>query len=181
MTLRLRLVALFVVGVALDILLSGPMLAAVSRGELFNPDSYMRLVRLREMLIEGRVLHAVDADNGTGGILLHWSHLLDGVLLLMAAPLRLFLDRDAALFWSGAVSGPLSVGLLSAACAWAVAPLVAPSLLWLASVAAAVSIGTLTYGLVGSVHHHVFAEAIAVVIAGLPGARRHDGLARNGC
>ena len=92
-------------------------------GGLIDPDAYMRLVRLREMIRVGWHTHIVSADNGGSGTIIYWSHLLDGVALLIAAPLRLFFWADESLRLSAAWMGPLTAGCLGSALLWAPAPL----------------------------------------------------------
>ena len=63
-------------------------LPGVIAGGLTGPDSYMRLVRLEDKLRQHQIAYVVVGDGSGAGTLLHWSHLLDLVLSLLAAPLR---------------------------------------------------------------------------------------------
>src|SRR6516165_2345107 len=128
---------LFVIGCLPVLVISGYLsrLPAVLGGELFNPDSYMRLVRIEEGLLTGHIGHVVANDGSGAGTLLHWSHLLDSLLVLMAAPLEPLLGWHRALFIASATSGPVSVGLLGLALAWAAAPLADRRWLWAAPLA----------------------------------------------
>ena len=164
-----RLFAYFALGTALTLLATSFMIGPVLHGELFNPDSYMRLARIHDMLAQGRVLDTVAADGSGSGTVLHWTHLLDGLLLALSLPLRPFLGSEAALFWAAALFGPLSVGVLAACAAWAVAPLADAGFLFLTPVAIALSHGTMNYGMLGEAHHHILVLADAVLIAGWAG------------
>jgi hypothetical protein len=88
-------------------------------GGLSNPDSYMLLVRLRDMMRGGVVLDSVARDGSGHGTVLHWSHLLDSMLLLLAAPFRLFLGADDALHAAALAFGPLNIAGLGLARVWA--------------------------------------------------------------
>src|SRR5689334_11247250 len=57
-------------------------------GGLVQNDSYMRLVRLLASLEAGRSLDYIPRDNGGAVIELHWSHLLEWLILAIAQPLR---------------------------------------------------------------------------------------------
>jgi hypothetical protein len=138
-------------------------------GELVNPDSAMRLVRLREMLAAGAPLDAVARDGSGAGVVLHWSHLLDSLLLAPAAPLAPWLGWDGALRWVAVGFGPLSIGALGAALAWAVAPLAERRWRLLAPVLAATAPPLAAYGMPGVVHHHVLLALCAVMVAGWAG------------
>src|SRR5579863_4670352 len=72
-------------------------------GGLSNPDSYMRLLRLEEGLRHHDIGYIVSRDGSGAGTLLHWSHLLDALILLLAAPFRLVMDTHAALHATGVV------------------------------------------------------------------------------
>ncbi len=135
-------------------------------GALLNPDSYMRLVRIEDMLAAGRPLHAVMRDGSGHGTVLHWSHLLDALLLLLAAPFAGFLGWHRALDVAGLVSGPLSLAALGAAVSWAAAPAARPGWLWLGAFAAGAAPMLRSYGLLGVVHHHVLLAVCVAMAAG---------------
>ena len=141
-------------------------LPEVIAGGLLNPDSYMRLVRLEAALQQHEIGYFVARDGSGAGTLLHWSHLVDFLLCLIALPLRLVLDWHAALHASAVVFGPLSMGALGLALAWTAAPLAERRWLWLAPAAAALSPSIVSYGLPGVAHHHVLLVLVAVMTAG---------------
>ena len=144
-------------------------LPAVLGGELFDPDSYMRLVRIEEGLRTGHIGHLVSNDGSGAGTVLHWSHLLDSLLVLMAAPLEPLLGWHRALFIAAAASGPVSVGLLGLALGWAAAPLADRRWLWAASLATGLTAPVSTYGLLGVAHHHVLMAAALALTVGWVG------------
>ncbi len=151
--------------------------APVLHGALQDPDSYMRLVRIQDALDAGHWFgHAVARDASGAGFILTWSHALDGVILLLRAPLRLVLAPGPALFWAGVGTGPLSLGALGAATAWAAAPLAGRAWLWMAPVAVAVSPAILNYGELGFVTHHIALVALAVAAWGAAGRAAFGGL-----
>jgi hypothetical protein len=162
---------LFVIGCLPVLVISGYIsrLPAVLGGELFNPDSYIRLVRIEEGLRTGHIGHIVANDGSGAGTLLHWSHLLDSLLVLMAAPLEAFLGWHRALFIAAAISGPVSVGLLGLALSWAAAPLADRRWLWAASLASGLMAPVITYGLLGDAHHHVLMAAALALTVGWVG------------
>jgi hypothetical protein len=144
-------------------------LPAVLGGELFNPDSYMRLVRIEEGLRTGHIGHVVSNDGSGVGTVLHWSHLMDSLLVLMAAPLEPLLGWHRALFIAASASGPVSVGLLGLALGWAVVSLADRRWLWAASLAAGLMVPVINYGLLGEAHHHVLMAAALALTVGWVG------------
>lgn len=135
----------------------------VIEGKLQDPDSYMRLVRIQEALDHRHWFGDVVSGDLSGlGDVLSWSHLLDGFILLLRAPLRLLFPPGEALLWAGAVTGPLSVGLLGMFCAWAVAPVAQRAWLWIAPVGVAAAPAIINYGRLGCVTHHIALAALAV-------------------
>lgn len=96
-------------------------------GRLTDTDSYMRLVRVTELVDEGDWYDiTVDRGNAPYGDELHWTRPLDVLVIAAAAPLAPFVDRDDALFWGGAALCPLLLLAALFALAWAAAPLVGP-------------------------------------------------------
>src|SRR5690348_8627646 len=91
----------------LDVVLAAYRFDVLAHGELVDPDSYMRLVRLDDIVAAHAPLDVVARDASGAGTVLHWSHLLDNLLLLMAAPLAPWLGEHAALHWAGVMLGPL--------------------------------------------------------------------------
>jgi len=156
----------FMLAAMLDVAVGGRLLAGVLAGGLVNPDSYMRLVRLDDILSNGQVLDSVFRDGSGRGTQLHWSHLVDSLLVLLAQPLRLFLPWREALHAVAAAFGPLGVGALGAAAAWAAAPLAARRFLWLAPLSAALAPAIAGYGIPGVLHHH---GALMVVVTMMGG------------
>jgi hypothetical protein len=144
-------------------------LPATLDGELHNPDSYMRLVRIEEELRAGAFSYVVTNDASGAGTVLHWSHLLDSLLLLMAAPLEPLLGWHRALFIAATMSGPISVGLLGFALAWAAAPMADRRWLWASSLASGLAAPVIGYGLLGVAHHHVLVAVALALTAGWVG------------
>ena len=157
---------LFALAVGLDLLISLGMARTLRADGLINPDSFMRLVRLRDEIAAGRLTDMVMADGSGQGVLLHWSHLLDGVIFLLWAPLRLALPAEPALRWAGSLIGPLSAGLLGIAVVWAGAPLTRGRWAWLGVVLAGVAPLVAAYAVLGCAHHHVLAAACVAAMAG---------------
>ena len=126
----------------------------------------MRLVRLNDMVIANRPLHSVMRDGSGAGTILHWSHLLDSLLLFLAAPLAPILGWHNALHVAGLLSGPLGMAGMGAAIAWAAAPLASPAWLWLGAFAAGGAPALSAYGMLGVVHHHTLLTIVPVMISG---------------
>lgn len=156
----------FVVAAAVDIVVGGRLLPGVLAGGLVNPDSYMRLVRLDEIISSGQVLDSVMRDGSGRGTQLHWSHLIESLLVLLAQPLLLFLPWREALHAVAAAFGPLSMGAMGMALAWAAAPLAARRFLWLAAVLGGLAQPLAAYSIPGVVHHHLPLALVVVMLAG---------------
>lgn len=169
----------FAIALLLDILSAGRSSPVGLSGQLLNPDSYMRMVRLRDMVAAGTPLHAVARDGSGDGTILHWSHLLDGVLLLLAAPLRVVLPAEAALHSAALLIGPLAVGGAGVAAAWVLAPMTVAGTRWTAAVLAGLAPPVIVYGFPGVAHHHVPLGIAALLLAGTAG-RLAGGQARAG-
>lgn len=158
--------AYFAFPLLLTIILSARHIPDVLAGELRNPDSYMRLARLRDSIVAGMPVHDIARDASGAGTVVHWSHLLDSMLCLLALPFTLFQEPPAALHTAAALFGPLSVALLGLAVAWAATPFADRNWLWLAPLTICLGPAILPYGLVGVVHHHVPSVTVAVMVIG---------------
>jgi hypothetical protein len=159
--------ALFLLGAALDILVGLHGWGFVLAGNLNDPDSYMRLLRIEQGLHAGHLVNIVARDGSGAGTLVEWSKLLDFLLIAMAAPLAVFIGWHKALFWAGVALGPLGVGALGTALAYAVEPFTAVEFLYAAPVAAAVLPGITTFAAPGVVHYHILLLALIALAAGL--------------
>ncbi len=140
---------------------------------LIDPDSYMRVVRIRDGLRAGWFTSVVAADNAGQGTVVYWSHLLDAVILVLRWPLTWVLDRGSALFVAAAFTGPLFAGCLAAALVWAPAPLIVQRprwrWLWAGPLAAVLSPAVVTYGTFGYVHYHLPLALLALLAAACAG------------
>jgi hypothetical protein len=161
--------AYFILAVVLDVIVGVRARPDILQGFLSDPDTLMRLVRLRDILAQHAPLHVVARDSSGDGTVLHWSHLLDSLLLILGAPLRLWLNWDRALHAAAIALGPISAGLLGVATAWATAPLAERGWRWTAPVWAALASPIIGYGLPGVADHHVLLAVGAVMMPGAAG------------
>ncbi len=98
--------------------------APVLDGLLIDPDGYMRLARVAQLWQDGNWFDSVITRIGPPeGLVLHWSRPFDILLLLGALIASPLLGFDAALFWWGAILGPLLQIAAAIALVWAAAPL----------------------------------------------------------
>jgi hypothetical protein len=146
---------------------------SVPANGLIDPDSYMRVVRIRDGLGGGWFTSVVASDNAGHGTVVYWSHLLDGLILALRAPLLLVTDRQSALLLGAALTGPLLAGCLAASLVWAPAPLIMQQprwrWLWTAPLAALLAPALSTYGMFGYVHYHLPLVLIALLAAACGG------------
>jgi hypothetical protein len=128
----------------------------VWRGEMVDPDSYMVLARLKQVLADGGWSGGLfPRDNAPYGMVLHWSKAYDLIFLALAAPIAALAGWNAALAAVAAVIGPLGIVALILAAAWAAAPVLeTPGRRFLAMVLA-LAPTVVNYGTPGSATHHI--------------------------
>jgi len=98
--------------------------APVLDGVLIDPDGYMRLARVAQLWQDGIWFDPIVTRIGPPeGLALHWSRPFDLLLLLGALIASPVLGFDGALFWWGAILGPLLQIAAAIALVWAAAPL----------------------------------------------------------
>lgn len=161
----LQLLVNFLIAFATGLLVKLQNLQLIIGGELINPDSYMRLVRIQEALANGFWFTNIVRRNESGlGTLIYWSHFVDGFIFLLRFPLLALMSPEAALFWAGALLGPILLGLLGMICAWAVTPWVDRPWGVLVAITVALSPPLLNYGQIGVATHHLM--IVIWVVAG---------------
>ncbi|GAN79389.1 hypothetical protein [Acidocella aminolytica] len=153
---------LFLLSAGLNILVGLHQWPYVLAGNLQDPDSYMRLLRIEQGIRAGHLVTTVAGGQSGAGVMVEWSRLLDMIIWLLAAPLAPFLGWHKALFAAGVALGPLGVGALGTSLAWAVEPFALRRHLWAAAAAAALLPAMASIALPGVVHYHV---ALLVLIA----------------
>ncbi len=157
---------IFCIGAGLNILLGLHGWPSVLAGNLADPDSYMRLERLLQGIARGHLQNIVARDDSGAGVLVEWSHLLDFLLWIMAAPFAWIAGWQRALFFSGMALGPLGVGFLGVCLAFAARPFAEDHLLWTAGIAAALLPGLSCFALPGVIHYHIFLLAFIALSNG---------------
>ncbi len=155
---------------------SSPLLSA----ELAGPDSYMRLVRVTELLQGGGWFDStLSRSNAPFGEDLHWTRPFDVLLLALATPLAAFGGWQSGLFWAGAAVSPLLQLATGLVFIWASRPLLPPNRWFLPIIALFLQPAALAYAVPGRVDHHVllllvFMATLGCMLRALaaPGAQR---------
>jgi len=148
----------------------------IVHGSLPNPDSFTRVNRILASIEAGHVLSYVPRDNSGIPVPLHWSHVLDVVIVLLALPLIPHFGLTDALRLGGAMIGPVTVAALSLSAMYAVR--VATGRWHLAAVAgasSALATSVLAYGALGRADHHVLLATLATLTLTLAWRARSGG------
>ncbi|BAI70775.1 hypothetical protein AZL_001370 [Azospirillum sp. B510] len=142
-------------------------LIAFDGSTIDDPDTWMRLVRLRLIIESGQMAWSIPGADSGGPLSLHWSHLLEGMMFPFVWLLRPFLGLDGALTAVAGMVGPLGEAALAVALCWAVAPLV-PTRTSRTPLGGLVSITPMlySYGRFGVADHHVLLGAAVALVAG---------------
>lgn len=139
---------------------------AVMSHDLIDTDSYMRMVRIEQLLDTGRWFdERIERSNAPFGEELHWTRPLDVLVLIIWLPLSVLGLQDA-LFWAGAAVGPVLLIATGLALGWAALPLVGASDRPLAMLGTLGLPALLNYSLPGRVDHHVLLVMILVLAVG---------------
>ena len=137
-------------------------------GNLVDPDSFMRLVRVTQLHETGAWYDtSVPRINAPYGDVLHWTRPFDVLLLVGAWALTPFLGFKAGLFWFGAIVSPLLSLLACVALFWAMAPLFDRPRRYLTVFAFLMQPAVLIYAMAGRADHHALQVVVLVVSAGL--------------
>ncbi|HJQ58532.1 MAG TPA: hypothetical protein VJ890_16605 [Vineibacter sp.] len=164
---------------AVALSLAGGATGGAFNGLLIDTDSYTRVSRILASIEAGTILDHVPRDNAGVPIALHWSHLLDAILLLLALPLWPLLGAPDALRLAGAALGPLTAAGAALAAMYAARVLGAATIsAFTAGVVAALSHSIMNYGALGRADHHVLLGALGLLAPVLAYADRTAGFAR---
>ena len=105
---RLTLVFAALVVVAVQIVAVASGAAPVLDGRLMDPDGYMKLIRVEELIQHGDWYQSITMrTDAPYGETLHWTRGFDLLVLLPALALKPFLGLHQAVWWSGVISCPL--------------------------------------------------------------------------
>ncbi len=129
-----------------------------------SPDSYTRLLRLLGSIDAGQLLHHVPRDNSAAIVPLHWTHLLDGVILLLALPLLPFMSLPEALRLAGAAVGPVTAAAAGIAAMHALRAVSGRSDgAAIAGMLAVLATNVFCYAAFGRADHHILMGTLAIL------------------
>jgi hypothetical protein len=136
-------------------------------GQLPDPDSYMRLLRVTHLYETGDWFDGtLPRSNWPYGESQHWTRPADVLLLSGALALKPLLGFDRALFWWGSATAPLLHMAAALALAWAAAPLFPPARRLLVVLALLVQIPIWLYGIFGRTDHHMLIILVFILALG---------------
>lgn len=140
---------------------------SVLDGALVDPDSYMRLVRVRELVQEWQWFDAtIGRANAPYGDTLHWTRPFDLLILGLASPAMLVVGMDQALYFSGLLVSPLVQLATAILLIWALRPVTRPTVWFLPAVALFLQPGALAYSILGRADHHALMLLVFVAVIG---------------
>ncbi|MEM7172052.1 MAG: hypothetical protein AAF530_17920 [Pseudomonadota bacterium] len=136
-------------------------------GKLIDTDSYMRLVRVGELLSGGGWYDGlIERSNAPYGEILHWTRPFDIVLVAFTALLAPLLGWQEGLFWAGALISPLLQLATALVFIWALSPLLGPKRWIFPLVALFLQPAALPYFLLGRADHHSLLMLVFILTAG---------------
>lgn len=130
---------------------------ALLDGFLVDTDSYMRLVRVRQLAETGGWFDGgmIERSNAPFGSSLHWTRPVDLLILLGAWVATPFLGFEQALHVAGVALSPVLLVLVCFATAWAAKPLAGPDVRYYAMIAVLAQVALVGYALPGRADHHI--------------------------
>ena len=136
-------------------------------GALVDPDSYMRLVRVRELVQEWQWFDStIGRANAPYGDTLHWSRPFDLLILGVASPAMLAVGMEQALYFSGLLVSPLVQLATALLLIWTLRPVTRPTVWFLPALALFLQPGALAYSIVGRADHHALMLLVFVAVIG---------------
>jgi hypothetical protein len=137
------------------------------QGQLIDPDSYMRLVRVRRLLGPGGWFDGtIPRSNAPFGETLHWTRPVDVLVILGAWIGRPFLSPDRALHMAGVLLSPLLLIAVCLTTAWAARPLAGGRARYYVMLAVLAQAGIMGYALPGRADHNMLILLAFVAMLG---------------
>lgn len=160
---------LFILVVAgLSVLLVWGVVPEVLDGQLVEPDNYMRLVRVTQLVETGNWYdNTIPRSNAPFGEVLHWTRPLDVLLLGGTVAFLPFLSFSEALHLSGVLFPPLVLILICYAVGWACIPLAGERFRFYGMITLLAQPGVVSHGLLGRVDHHALMFLLFAIVLGL--------------
>jgi hypothetical protein len=136
--------------------------------EFVDGDGYVRVLRVEMLWQSGNWFdNSLPRNNAPYGDTSHWTRPLDVLISLLAVCLVPFFGAKPALFWGGAMSGPVLHAGTVAAFAWAAVPLVGRTAAVLAAIFVAAQALVWSYASAMRADHHILFLFLAAVGFGL--------------
>ncbi len=140
----------------------------VFEGNLIDPDSYMRLVRVDLLHETGAWFDGrIPRSNAPYGDTLHWTRPFDLLVLAAAWPMVPLFGFEGALFWGGAWVSPLLLLAAGATMIWAARPVIGSEARPYLVLIFMTQLSVVSYSLPGRVDHHTLQILLAVASVGL--------------
>ncbi len=153
---------------AVHLLAASIVTDSVFDGALLGTDSYMRLVRVDELVSGGGWFDStINRSNAPYGDELHWTRPFDLLLLSLALPLSVALGFDDGLFVAGATISPLLHLVMTLVAVWAAAPVVGRSRAPMAAIVLLVQPAVVGHTIAGQADHHSLQLLLLVLAIGL--------------
>jgi len=129
---------------------------SVARHQLVDGDSYARILRVLRLLETGDWFDvSLPRANAPFGGSVHWTRILDLVILAFSLPFLPFVELQQAIYLSCVIIGPVQHIVLVVAVIWAARALVSHQAACLAGALTTVQVGIFIYSTVGRADHHV--------------------------
>lgn len=140
----------------------------VSEGALIDTDSYMHLVRARELLSGEPFFNPViERSNVPFGETQHWTRPFDLLLVAIATPFAPLAGIDTALFAAALLVGPIVLAGIMVSFSWSVRPIISPGNRQLSLLVVASQLAVLAYSAVGRADHHGTLVLLLTLCVGL--------------
>jgi hypothetical protein len=137
------------------------------RGQLIDPDSFTRLLRVGTLVDTGRWFDVLEPRlNAPAGLASHWTRPLEVLLILLALPLVPFVGWHSGLYWAGFAVSPLLAWVTFPVFARAADPIAGKALRPVVMVALLAQPAFLNYALPGRVDHHMLLLLLFIVLLG---------------
>lgn len=136
-------------------------------GNVVDPDSWMRLLRIRQGLNHhGWLVNYVMRDDDGSPLVVEWSRLYDAIIVIVALPLMIFVKQGVAIMVAGLILTPILSGATAVVVAFIARLFCRHNVLWLSGIFVGTAIAFIKQNGLGTVQYHMFIVfSLAMAIA----------------
>lgn len=140
---------------------------SIEQRQITGGDGYIRFLRILQLVNTGDWYDiTIPGLNSPYGGTIHWTRLLDILILALAVPFMPFFEIREALYVATVINGPLQHVVLALLTVWVAQPLIGRNAACLAGALTVAQVFIFNYSAAGRLDHHILFVILALITMG---------------